>query len=87
MSKNMKGAIVVAILLIGGYFVYTRTIVSKSKQIDFLIANNYTGGSPASLSAFEDGFVEAWYKAAKAKKTIFAFNNKSYNTNGATAVK
>lgn len=86
MSKNVKGIIVVAILLIGGYAVYRNVFVSLDAKIDFLIKNNYSQGSPAALKALQPEFIAAWYKSAKIESSTFLFNNKSYKTSGGVAV-
>lgn len=86
MNKNIKGVIVVAILLIGGYCVYIKMSVTKDEKIDYLIKNNYSGSTPAALNDMQDAFIDEWYSGAKNKQATFVFNNKSYHTAGATAV-
>lgn len=91
MNKNLKGAIVVIVVLGVGYAVYriTRpksTKVSKSAMVAYLIQNNYFGSTPDVLMTFGDDFVAAWYAAAKAMQSTFSYNGKSYNTGGGKAV-
>ena len=68
------------------YVGYRMVVPSKKKKIAFLIENNYSQGTPNVLSGFEDDFVAAWYKAAKAKDDTFNYNGKNYKTIGGRAV-
>ena len=71
MNKNIKGVIAVAILLIGGYCVYRKLHVPTAKKIDYLIKNNYSGGTPVALGAMQAEFIDAWYKGAKDLNATF----------------
>lgn len=86
MTTNQKG--LVAVLLTAGILLVGWKIMSSGKkaQITWLIKNNYTSGTPASLSTFDNAFIKAWYKAAKAGQPTFLLEGKTYNTQGGKAI-
>lgn len=90
MSKNTKGILVVLVmagLAVGIYFILgTGNTVSKAQQIQFLIANKNTSGTPDQLNGFGSDYIAAWYGAAKAGQPTFDLAGKTYNTGGGTAV-
>lgn len=92
MNKNAKGVLVVlAVLGLAGisygiYFYLKKDSVTKAQKIQYLVANNYTTGTPLQLGSFGDDYISAWYAAAKAMHPTFLLAAKTYNTNGGTAV-
>lgn len=91
MSNNVKGLLVVIVMAGIAYgiykIVYAQAATSKDQQIAFLIANNYSTGTPIQLGAFGNDYIGAWYQAAVAKQPYFylASSNTTYNTQGGMA--
>lgn len=91
MDKNVKGLLVVLVIAGIAYGIYrvmySQSSVAKDQQISFLIANNYSTGTPIQLGTFGSDYINAWYLAAVAKQPYFylASSNTTYNTQGGTA--
>jgi hypothetical protein len=91
MNKNIKGAIVVALIGGIGYVLYKRmfdavSIVAKAQD------KNFPKGSPhrsGIKKMFQDNpdYVKNWAKAIKSKSNTFYFNNKKYDVIGGSSCK
>ena len=57
----------------------------KSEKATFLVANGFNNNLNFVLGA-TDEYVDAWYKAAKAKKPTFTVGTKTYTTVGGKSV-
>lgn len=73
----------VLVLVAGAYVYFNRSTYQKAQ---WLVENNFTGGSTMQLMGFGSDYIDAWYDAAKANQTTFALSGRSYNTMGGTAV-
>ena len=88
-KSNRNGIIVVAIVLIGGYFAYKKFVKPNSRKvlINYLDA---TFGSKAEHTTFinnaDKGYVDEWSKALMKGESTFTYNNKTYKTSGGSAV-
>jgi len=89
MNKSTKnGIVVVAIVLVGGYFAYKKFVKPNSRKvlINYLDA---TFGKDAEHTTFinsaDKGYVDAWAKALMKGESTFTYNNKTYNTGGGNA--
>jgi len=87
-KSNKNGIVVVAIVLVGGYFAYKKFVKPDSRKvlINYLDA---TFGSDAEHTTFinnaEKEYVDAWAKALMKGESTFTYNNKTYNTGGGNA--
>ena len=87
-AKNKKGVkivVVVALLMgAGAYFVFRKKKLTKTQKVTALLTNPNAapGSNYISLISFEDGYIDAWYKAAQAGDLTFGYNNKVYKTRG-----
>ena len=88
--KNKKYIwIALAILGIGGYFIYKelkKPNLTKEKSIEIITENGYHSNKDF-ISKFEEGFLISWAKGILANAKTFYYNNKSYYTQGGTSVK
>lgn len=74
---------VYALIAYGGYYLF----FSKSANVKKIIGSGASTGTPEQLMKFEEGFLRAWAKAAKAKDNSFLYMGKSFMTKGGRAVK
>jgi hypothetical protein len=85
MNKNIKGTIVVGIVIALGYLVYKKFGKPDSRKvlINYL---NATFGADSKHTDFinnaEKGYVESWSNALMNGKDTFEYNGKTYNTKG-----
>lgn len=91
MKNKIYIGISLAILAIGGYFAYTKLLVTptrtKEENIAIIVSNNYSLNKDNLLLSFEDGFLKEWAAAITKGKKSFNYNGKDYNTQGGTAIK
>jgi hypothetical protein len=89
MKNNGFKIAVIAILLGGGYFIYTRVQANKkTNNVDAIInAGNSSASSKMVLETFQPEFIKAWADASTANTPTFSFENKNYNTKGGKAIK
>ena len=89
MKNNGFKIAVIAILLGGGYFLYTRVKANKAtSNIDTIInAGNSSASSKMVLETFQPEFIKAWADASSSNASTFSFENKNYNTKGGKAIK
>jgi ribulose bisphosphate carboxylase small subunit len=57
----------------------------KKKMVNYLLEQGYYKGT-SDLMTFDDGYIKAWYEAAKALFQHFTYNGKKYYTRGGSAV-
>lgn len=87
MNKNIKGAIVVGVVLALGYVAYKKFGKPDSRKvlINYL---NATFGADSKHTDFinnaDMGYVESWSKALMNGQDTFEYNGKTYNTKGGT---
>lgn len=91
MKNKIYIGISLAILAIGGYFVYNKLIKkpnrSKEESIAIIVSNGYSLNKDNLLMSFDKPFLNEWSNAITKNKKTFNYNGKDYNTNGGTAVK
>jgi hypothetical protein len=91
--KNKKYIwLTIAILGVGGYFIYKEYKKPKSSTLTFeesldIIIEGKNASNRESLSTFDKPFVIAWANGVLAKAKTFSYNGKEYNTQGGTSVK
>ena len=95
--QHKKGLIIVgsfltlAILAFGGYKLYKKHYANthnKSYYVNYLVGQGMIIQSSASAAMNAgDGYIEAWYNAAKKGNETFDFEGKKYLTKGGRAVK
>lgn len=82
--------VALAILGVGGYFVYKEfkkiKVLTKSQSIDIII-ENAKHRDRDFISTFDDGFLGVWANAILENKNTFNYKGKTYKTQGGTAVK
>lgn len=92
MKNNVGAAIAIAILAIGGYFVYKTKFWIKPNQFtrETAIEKIVTSGAhsnPDTLSTFEEAFLKAWAAAVAQNNPSFIYNSATYNTTGGKKIK
>jgi len=87
MKNNGFKIAVIAILLVGGYFIYNRVQANKKTSDVDTIINSKNGTNKMLLETFQPEFIKAWATAVNAGSTTFSFENKNYNTKGGKAIK
>lgn len=82
--------VALAILGVGGYFVYKEfkkiKVLTKSESIDIIIESQKHRDRDF-ISTFDDGFLGVWANAILENKNTFNYKGKTYKTQGGTAVK
>lgn len=82
--------IAVAILGVGGYYVYKlykKPLKLTKEQSINLIFETGKNSSKESLLSFEEGYLKAWANAILKNKDTFVYNSKTYNTQGGKSIK
>ena len=82
--------VAMAILGVGGYFIYKEykkpKELTKELSVDIIIkAGKHK--NKETLLTFEEGYLKAWANAIQLKNTKFLYNDKIYNTQGGKSVK
>lgn len=89
--KNKKYIwISVAILAVGGYFIFKEYKKPKQRtkeQSVKIIIENGKHANPEFISTFEQDFLNLWSEAILSDKVSFLYKGKAYNTQGGTSVK
>ena len=90
--KNKKYIwISVAILGVGGYFIYKNLLQkpkrSKQENIDIIVDAGMSKNANNLLSTYEDGYLNAWANAVEKNEVTFTYKFKRYNTKGGSSVK
>ena len=82
--------VAVAILGVGGYFIYKDfkkpKELTKEQSIDLIIENG-SHSNRDFISTFESGFLITWASAILKGDKTFVYDGKSYKTQGGTALK
>jgi hypothetical protein len=80
----------VAILAVGGYFVYNEYKKPKQRTKEEnvkIIVENGKNENPEFISTFEFDFLNLWANSILQEKNSFLYKGKEYNTQGGTSVK
>jgi hypothetical protein len=81
----------IAILGVGGYFIYKnllkKPIRTKQENIDIIVEANMSKNVDNFLSTFGEDFLSAWANAVKNGKSTFTYKFKNYNTKGGKSIK
>ena len=81
----------IAILGVGGYFIYKnllkKPVRTKQENIDIIVGANMTQNANNILSTFDEGYLNAWANAVENGKSTFTYKLKNYNTKGGKAIK
>jgi len=90
--KNKKYIwISVAILGVGGYFIYKNLLQkptrSKQENIDLIVDAGMSKNVNNLLSAYDERFLNQWANAVEKNDVTFTYKFKRYNTKGGTSVK
>jgi|688.fasta_scaffold261361_4 hypothetical protein len=85
-DKNFKIAGLI-ILIIGGYFIYSKSKGGKKTQDADIIVSSGSFASKDTLLTFQPEFVSAWSNAVKTGIPTFIFQSKKYSTQGGKAIK
>jgi hypothetical protein len=83
---NIKTVVIVSAVAVAGYLAYRKFFTGKQMHAKYLTSKGFHGDF-ATLIGFEEGYVAAWYKAAKKGASSFDYNGATYNTKGGTKVK
>lgn len=91
MKNKIYIGISLAILAIGGYFVYNKFVKKKNRtkeeSIEIIVSNGYSLNKDNLLMSFETQFLNEWSYAVTKNEKTFVYNGKVYNTQGGTAIK
>lgn len=86
-AKNKKAILPVAITLavlgtISYFAFFHKKKLTKVQKVTFLLTapNAANTSNYDSLMSFQDGYIDAWYTAAKKGDITFGFENKIYKT-------
>lgn len=90
--KNKKYIwISVAILAVGGYFIYKNLLKkptrTKQENIDIIVGSNMSQNVNNLLSTYDEGYLNEWANAVEKGEVTFTYKFKKYNTKGGTSVK
>lgn len=89
--KNKKYIWVsLAILAIGGYFIFKEYKKPKQRTKEEnvkIIVEDGKHGANLINSNFEEGFLNSWANSVLEGKSSFLYKGKAYNTQGGTSVK
>ena len=81
----------VAILGIGGYFIYKNLLKkptkTKQENIDIIVNAGMSKNSNNLLNTFEEGYLSAWANAVEKAQPRFTYKMKNYNTKGGSSLK
>lgn len=81
----------VAILGIGGYFIYKNLLKkptrTKQENIDIIVNAGMSKNSNNLLSTYEEGYLSAWANAVEKNEVTFSYKLKKYNTKGGSSIK
>jgi hypothetical protein len=88
MNKNIKGALVVLVIVGVGYFYYKkaldpRAIVIKRLDSDFGVSY----GHKTFVDSADKEYIKNWAKAIKVGAETFTYNGKTYWTKGGSTSK
>lgn len=79
------------IVLVGAYFIYNKfykkTPRTKEENINLIVSNKKSSNKDNILSTFEDDFIKEWANGVEKNNEVFMYKNKSYYTEGGSAVK
>lgn len=84
MNKNVKGAIAVVIFVGLVFIAYKQVVPGKKRKVEYIVDHGYHS-SVNTLLSFDDDYIDAWYKAAKAGSETFQVNGGTYRTKGGRA--
>lgn len=87
MKNNAFKYIALAILIGGGYFIYTRVSANKSNSNVDDIINSGSGTNKMFLQTLDPAYIKAWADAINSNATTFTFGTKKYNVKGGKAIK
>ena len=85
-DRNFKIAGLI-ILVVGGYFLYSRVKGNQKTGDADIIVSSGNSSNKAMLLTFQPEFVSAWANAVKASSPTFIFGTHTYNTKGGKAIK
>jgi hypothetical protein len=81
----------VAILGVGGYFIYKNLLKkptrSKQENIDLIVDAGMSKNVNNLLSTYDERFLNEWANAVEKNDVTFTYKFKRYNTKGGTSVK
>jgi hypothetical protein len=81
----------VAILGVGGYFIYKNLLQkpsrSKQENIDIIVEANMSQNANNLLSTYEENYLNAWANAVENGESSFTYKFKKYNTKGGSSIK
>jgi hypothetical protein len=81
----------VAILGVGGYFIYKNLLQkpsrSKQENIDIIVEANMSQNVNNLLSTYEENYLNAWANAVENGESSFTYKFKKYNTKGGSSIK
>jgi hypothetical protein len=88
MNKNLRGALVVLVVVGIGYYLYKkandpRAIVMKRLDIDFGVNSDHV----KFVRDADIQYIKNWAKAIKLGSETFSYNDKTYYTKGGTTTK
>lgn len=82
MSKTTKTLLYVAAFGAAAYFVYRHFSMGKQRKANYIFSQGYNKEGIRFLLSLDEGFLEAWYKAAKKSMPTFTYNGLTYSTQG-----
>jgi hypothetical protein len=81
----------VAILGVGGYFIYKnllkKPVRTKQENIDIIVQAGMSQNVNNLLSSFDEGFLIEWANSVQDGKDSFTYKFKKYNTKGGSSIK
>lgn len=90
MNNNVKGIIVVGVVIGLGFFAYKKFVKPDSKKVVLEYLERVYGKNEnrnANINAADKGYVDSWAKAIKKNSETFKFGDKIYLTQGGTVKK
>jgi hypothetical protein len=81
----------VAILGVGGYFIYKNLLQkptrSKEENIEIIVNADMSKNANNLLSTYDLGYLNAWANAVEKGESTFTYKFKKYNTKGGSSIK
>jgi hypothetical protein len=81
----------VAILGVGGYFIYKnllkKPVRTKQENIDIIVGANMSQNANNLLSTYDEGYLNAWANSIEKGESTFTYKYKKYNTKGGSSIK
>ena len=81
MKQGTKTVIWAVVFLGIGYAAWAHFSKTKKAMIAYLTLHGYSNYA-STLMTFDDGYIKAWYMAAKKGDLTFSYQGKVYNTTG-----